>query len=139
MQFLVIGATGYVGRNVVAAGIRAGHEVIAHVRPESATGDRAAAELVAAGARVVRTAWTPEAWYRYLDAHPPGQIFLTLGTTAARARKARKAGAPDASQAAVDLGLTMLVVGVAKTATPEAGLIYLSALSASARPSRLHC
>ena len=132
MQFLVVGATGYVGRNIVVAGLRAGHEVIAHVRPESPTGDRAAAELVSAGARVVRTAWTAEAWYRYLEAHPPGRIFLTLGTTASRARQARKAAAPDASQAAVDLGLTMLAVGAAKTATPETGLVYLSALGASA-------
>lgn len=131
MQLLVIGATGYVGRSVVSVAAPAGHDVIAHVRPESAAGDRAAAQLVATGARVIRTPWRGEAWYRYLEAHPPERILLALGTTAPLARRARQSGAPDASQSAVDLGLTMMLIGVAKSASPEAGLIYLSALGAS--------
>lgn len=131
MRFLVIGATGYVGRNVVSEAVRVGHDVVAHVRPDSAAGDRAAANLVAVGARVVRIAWTPEAWYRYLEANPPERIFLLLGTTASRARAAARSGTADASQSAIDLGLTMMAVGIARTAAPEAGLVYLSALGAS--------
>jgi uncharacterized protein YbjT (DUF2867 family) len=132
MQFLVIGATGYVGRNVVTRAALAGHDVVAHVRPESAAGDRAAAGFVAAGARVVRISWAPEAWYRYLEANPPDRIFLLLGTTAAKARSAARSGATDASQSSVDLGLTMMAIDTARTASPEAGLVYLSALGASA-------
>jgi uncharacterized protein YbjT (DUF2867 family) len=132
MRVLVIGATGYVGRSLVASAARAGHEVIAHVRPESPTGDRAAAQLVAAGARVVRTPWTGEAWYRYLEANPPDRIVLALGTTSSRARAASRTGGADASQSAVDLGLTMMLVNAARTAAPETGLVYLSALGASA-------
>jgi uncharacterized protein YbjT (DUF2867 family) len=132
MRFLVIGATGYVGRSLVGLAASAGHEVVAHVRPDSPTGDRAAADLVAAGARVVRTAWTGEAWYRYLEANPVERIVLALGTTSSRTRAASRVGAANASQAAVDLGLTMMLLTAARTAAPEAGLVYLSALGASA-------
>lgn len=132
MRFLVIGATGYVGRNVVAEAVRLKHEVVAHVRPGSASADRAAADLVAGGARVVRTAWAPESWYRAFEADPPERVFLLLGTTAAKVKVALRAGEGDASQTAIDLGLTMMAVGIARVASPEAGLIYVSALGASA-------
>jgi uncharacterized protein YbjT (DUF2867 family) len=132
MRMLVVGATGYVGRHVVRVARAAGHDVVAHVRPGSSQGDRAGAALVADGARVIRTAWTPDAWYRTLEAESPARIFLLLGTTAARARAAKADGAPDASQSAIDLGLTTLLLGVARAASPEAGLVYLSALGASA-------
>ena len=129
---LIIGATGYVGRNVVRVASSAGHDVLAHVRPDSAAADRTAAEFVAAGARVVRTPWKADAWYRALEAAPPDRIFLLLGTTAARAKAAAASGAPDASQSAIDLGLTMMALSAARTASPEAGLVYLSALGAAA-------
>ena len=41
------------------------------------------------------------------------------------------AGAPDASQTTIDQGLTLMALGAARTASPEAGVIYLSALGAS--------
>jgi uncharacterized protein YbjT (DUF2867 family) len=132
MRMMIAGATGYVGRHVVTEARKAGHDVLAHVRPGSANGDRAAAELVAAGARVVRTPWTPDAWFRQLELEPPDRVFLLLGTTAQRAKLAKSAGGADASQGAIDLGLTMLVIGTARVASPEAGLVYLSALGASA-------
>lgn len=131
MRFLVVGATGYVGRNVVRVAVRAGHEVVAHVRPDSASGDRAAAALVAAGARVVRTAWHADAWAALLGHELPDRIFLLLGTTAARTKASAAAGGPDASQSAIDYGLTHLVHVAAGTAAPAAGLLYLSALGAS--------
>ncbi len=130
MRMLIAGATGYVGRNVAAEAVRAGHDVLAHVRPDSASGDRASAELVALGARVVRTPWTTEAWYRLIDAERPERLFLLLGTTAARAKVAAATGI-DASQQAVDLGLTMLAIAAARMAAPETGLVYLSSLGAS--------
>jgi uncharacterized protein YbjT (DUF2867 family) len=132
MQMLIIGATGYVGRSLVRQAVAAGHDVLAHVRPDSPAADRNAAGIVAAGARVVRTPWQGDAWYRALEEAPPDRIFLALGTTAARAKVAAAAGAPDASQSAVDLGLTMMALSAARTASPEAGLVYLSALGASA-------
>jgi uncharacterized protein YbjT (DUF2867 family) len=128
---LIVGASGYVGRHVVAAAAHAGHDVVAHVRPESPTGDRAAAELVGLGARVIRTPWAAEAWYRMLDAERPDRIFLLLGTTASRTRAARASGGPDASQSAIDKGLTLCAITAAKHAAPAAGLVYLSALGAS--------
>jgi uncharacterized protein YbjT (DUF2867 family) len=131
MRFLVVGATGYVGRNVVRAAALAGYEVVAHVRPESPSGDRAAAAFVAAGARVVRTAWNAAAWTTMLGDELPDRIFLLLGTTAARARASAAAGGPDASQSAVDYGLTHLAITAARTAAPGAGIVYLSALGAS--------
>ena len=130
MRLLIAGATGYVGRNVVAEALRAGHEVIAHVRPGSASGDAAAAGCSAAGARVVRTPWTAEAWCQQLVEDAPERLFLLLGTTAARTRAAARRGV-DASQQTVDLGLTMLAVTAARSVSPEIGLVYLSALGAS--------
>jgi uncharacterized protein YbjT (DUF2867 family) len=132
MRILVAGATGYVGRHVVRHAHRAGHDVIAHVRPDSSSGDRAAAELVADGARVVRTPWTPDAWFRQLEREPVDRVVLLLGTTARRATAARRSGQADASQRAIDLDLTMLAIGTARAASPEIGLVYLSALGASA-------
>lgn len=132
MRILVVGASGYVGRHAVAVARRAGHDVIAHVRPGSATGDRSAAALVAAGARVVRTPWQPPDWFRLLEAEAPDRIFLLLGTTARRASEAKRAGGQDASQTAIDLGLTTMVISTARTASPDTGLVYLSALGASA-------
>jgi len=129
---LIVGATGYVGRNVVTAARRAGHDVVAHVRPDSASGERDAATLVATGARVIRLPWTAEAWYRHLDPEMPDRFFLLLGTTAAREKQAAASGAGEASQTTVDLGLTMLAIDAARTASPGTGLIYLSALGASA-------
>lgn len=129
---LILGATGYVGRNVVRLARAAGHVVVAHVRPDSVAADRNAAEFVAAGARVVRTPWRGDAWYRALEASPPDRIFLALGTTASRAKAAAATGGPDASQSAIDLGLTMMALSAARTAAPEAGLVYISALGASA-------
>ena len=131
MRMLIIGATGYVGRHVVATARRAGHDVVAHVRPGSPGGDRAAAGFVGAGVRVVRTQWSAEAWYRSLESDPPDRVFLLLGTTAARARAAAASSAADASQEAVDLGLTMMVLTALRSAAPEAGVIYLSAIGAS--------
>jgi nucleoside-diphosphate-sugar epimerase len=132
MRLLVVGATGYVGRHVTAVARRAGHDVLAHVRPGSPTGDRAAAGFAASNVLVVRTPWSAEAWYRYLESDPPDRVFLLLGTTATRSRAAASAGAPDASQEAVDLGLTQMVLTALRSAAPEAGVIYLSAVGASA-------
>jgi nucleoside-diphosphate-sugar epimerase len=129
---LVAGATGYVGRNVVAEARRRGHDVLAHIRPGSAAGDRAAAEFAQLGARVVRTAWLPDAWHELLARETPDRLFLLLGTTATRAKAAAASGGPDASQGAIDLGLTVMAMTAAHTAAPQAGLIYLSSLGASA-------
>ncbi len=131
MRMMIAGATGYVGCHVAAESVRAGHDVVAHVRSGSTSGDRDAAALVAAGARAVRTPWTADDWYALLDAEMPDRLFLLLGTTAARA-KAAATGGVDASQRAVDLGLTMLAVDAARAVSPAIGHVYVSALGASA-------
>jgi uncharacterized protein YbjT (DUF2867 family) len=53
------------------------------------------------------------------------------GTWSARARTAASAGGPDATQSAIDYGLTLLAISAARIATPAAGLVYASALGAS--------
>jgi uncharacterized protein YbjT (DUF2867 family) len=127
---LVIGATGYVGMHLVRTGCALGGRVVAHVRPDSASGDARAEELASLGASVERTEWTESAMREMLGNVQPTVIYLLLGTTAARAKAAASVGG-DASQQAVDLGLTMLLIDAAREVCPAAGLIYLSALGAS--------
>lgn len=132
MRMLISGATGYVGRHVVTEARRRGHEVIAHIRPNSSSGDVRAAAFEALGAIVARTEWTPDAWTALMAAQRPDRLFLLLGTTASRAKAAKASGGSDASQGAIDLGLTVLAMTAVLTASPDTGILYLSALGASA-------
>jgi uncharacterized protein YbjT (DUF2867 family) len=130
MTALVFGATGYVGNHLVRVVRTAGGDVVAHIRPGSASGDVLAREFIAHGARVERTPWEADAIRALLTRVQPSVIYLLLGTTQARAKAAAGRG-EDASQQAVDLGLTMLVIESAAVACPTAGLVYLSAMGAS--------
>ena len=77
----VAGATGFVGRAVVAALRERGVEVIAHVRPGSAREADWRARFAELGAEVDTTAWEPAAMTATLAARAPTHVFFLIGTT----------------------------------------------------------
>ena len=128
----VAGATGFVGRQVVAQLAARGRQVVAHVRPDSsqlAVWQRRFAEL---GAQTDATPWQLPAMTARLAELRPAQLFLCLGTTARRARTDQLAGNP---YELVDYGLTRLMVDAAaavakQDATYAPRLVYLSSMGA---------
>ena len=126
VRAFVAGATGYVGREVVAALRVAGVETWAHVRPDSARLAEWQARFGALGAAVDTTPWTAEAMSARLPALAPTHVFALLGTTQARARAAAARG-ERADYEAVDYGLTMLLLRAAQAVVPAPRFVYLSA------------
>lgn len=124
----VAGATGYVGREVVAALRAAGVETWAHVRPDSSRLDEWRERFGVLGAQVDVTAWDAEAMRERLAALAPTLVFALLGTTRARARAATRAGAPPADYEAVDYGLTAMLLRATRAVEPAPRFIYLSSV-----------
>jgi len=87
----VAGATGYVGREVVAALRAAGVETWAHVRPDSPRLREWRERFGALGAQVDVTAWDAVAMRDRLTTLSPTVVFALLGTTQARASAAARA------------------------------------------------
>jgi len=133
-RVFVAGATGYTGRSLVEACARRGIPTVAHVRPDSAGGaewERLFAEM---GAAVDRTPWERPAMTATLARLRPTHVFILLGTTRARSRRAARAGRTE-TYATVDLALPMLLVDAAEDAAAadpalRPRLVYLSSLGA---------
>ncbi len=123
----VAGATGYVGREVVAALRAAGVETVAHVRPDSPRLAEWTRRFAALGATVDSTPWEEAPLRDRLVALTPTHVFALLGTTRARARAADQAGAPAADYEAVDYGLTAMLLRAAQAVGPRPRFVYLSA------------
>ncbi len=132
----IAGATGYTGRSLVAHARTTGRRVHAHVRPDSPRlaehRRRFEQEL---GAQVEVVAWDPDALQEALARVRPTEVYALLGTTKARAKAAAKAGAAPADYAAVDVGLTLMLMHACLKADLRPRFVYLSALGASADAS----
>jgi len=124
----VAGATGFVGRAVVAALVARGVRTVAHVRPDSKRLDHWRDHFAAAGAEVDTTGWQTEAMSQRLAALVPSHVFCLIGTTRDRARADRVEG--DIYEA-VDVGLTRIVAAAAAAVEPRPRLVYLSSVGAS--------
>lgn len=127
----VAGATGYTGREVVAALRARGVTTIAHIRPGSGSGARLGAGFRAQGAVVDETPWEPDAMRATLARHRPTLVFALLGTTRARAKREGLA----APYAEVDYGLTKILLDAAVAAAAAGAdlpprFVYLSAIGA---------
>ena len=130
MTAFVLGATGFVGREVVRQLCVRGTQVVAHVRPDSpqlATWQRRFAEL---GAELDATPWQASALAARLRALDPAQVYILIGTTRARARADAIAGN---IYEAVDLGLTQIAVEAARASERRPRLVYLSSVGADAK------
>ena len=127
----VAGATGYTGRAVVRVLRERGVTTIAHVRPDSPSLDRARADFARLGATTDTTVWDPTAIRETISRIQPTHVFALLGITTARARQRAATGAPPESYAAIDYGLTAILLEATRRAAPAARFIYLSSLGAS--------
>lgn len=126
----IAGATGYTGRALVSVARAAGHEVIAHIRPGSASGDACVPIFEAAGAIVDRTPWQNEALSQTLQRVQPTHVFSLLGTTRARGRAAARSGGPAETYQTVDRDLSLLLLHAAEDCSSRPRFVYLSSLGA---------
>jgi len=132
----VAGATGYTGREVVRVLIERGVVTTAHIRPDSPDLDRWRERFTQMGAETDKTSWDEAAMIRTLSRLKPSIVFSLLGTTKARIRReARSGGDPkDAGYAAVDYGMTAMLIRAAMAAGSHPRFVYLSATGVSPRP-----
>jgi uncharacterized protein YbjT (DUF2867 family) len=123
----VAGATGFVGRAVVARLVAQGVRTIAHVRPDSSRVDEWRARFTGEGAEVDTAAWTAAAIGERLRATGATHVFCLIGTTRGAAKKD---GIEGNIYEAVDLGLTRILVEAAQAAGTRPRFVYLSSVGA---------
>ena len=127
MTAFVLGATGFVGREVVRQLAVRATPVVAHVRPKSAA--EWAPKLEALGAKVDRSELDAGQLAKAIDAAGTKQLYILIGTTKSRA----KAESVDGDiYEKIDYGLTRIAVDAAQTSTVKLRLVYLSGLGADA-------
>src|SRR5688500_465177 len=109
MRAFIAGATGYTGQAVVRELTARGMETHAHVRPDSPSLETWRERFTSLGAFVDCTPWTLDAMGDTIGRIRPRVVFALLGTTRARAKQ-DTSGAVTASYAAVDYGLTRMLL-----------------------------
>jgi NADH dehydrogenase len=127
MTAFVLGATGFVGREVVRQLCVRGTPVVAHVRPDSSKLADWQARLGELGATVDTTAWDAAALAARLREVAPAQLYILIGTTRSKAKTDAIAG--DIYEQ-VDLGLTRVAVEAARASEQQPRLVYLSSVGA---------
>lgn len=127
MTAFVLGATGFVGREVVRQLCVRGAKTFAHVRPDSRQLESWRARFAELGAEVDTTAWDAAALAaRWRDLRPD-QVYILIGTTRSKAKSDAVAGN---IYEAVDLGLTRIAVEAARASEVQPRLVYLSSVGA---------
>jgi uncharacterized protein YbjT (DUF2867 family) len=125
----VLGATGFVGREVVRQLCVRGGKPYAHVRPDSSKLDEWRAKFAELGAEVDATPWEVAAMAARLRELAPAQIYILIGTTRG---KAKADGVGGDIYEAVDYGLTKIAVDAARASEIKTRLVYLSGIGADA-------
>ena len=130
MTAFVLGATGFVGREVVRQLCVRGGKPWAHVRPDSKSLAEWRTKFGELGAEVDTTAWdAPALAVRFRELRP-AQVYVLIGTTRNKAKS-------DAVQGniyeAVDLGLTKLAVEAARASEVKPRIVYLSSVGADSK------
>jgi uncharacterized protein YbjT (DUF2867 family) len=127
----VLGATGFVGREVVRQLCVRATPVVAHVRPDSLKVSEWRQRFAKLGATIDTSPWDAIALAQALDRAGATELYILIGTTRGRA----KADGVDGDiYERVDYGLTKLAVDAARAMQNPAKprLVYLSGLGADA-------
>jgi uncharacterized protein YbjT (DUF2867 family) len=132
MTALVLGATGFVGREVVRQLCVRGAKAVAHVRPDSKSLDTWRTKLEGFGATVDTTPWEIEAMAARLRTIEPAQIYVLIGTTRSRAKADAVAGN---IYEAIDVGLTRIAIAAALASERRPRIVYLSSVGADPKAS----
>ncbi|MBV8763013.1 MAG: NAD(P)H-binding protein [Deltaproteobacteria bacterium] len=129
MTAFVLGATGFVGREVVRQLCVRGVKTFAHVRPDSKQLAEWRARFGELGAEVDTTAWDAPAMAARFREVRPAQVYVLIGTTRSKA----KADSVEGNiYEAVDLGLTKIAVEAARASETQPRIVYLSSVGADA-------
>ena len=129
MTAFVLGATGFVGREVVRQLCVRGTKTLAHVRPDSSKVGEWRTKFGELGAEVDTTAWDVAALAARWRELAPAQIYVCIGTTRNKAKSDNVEG--DIYEK-VDLGLTKLAVDAARASETKPRFVYLSSVGADA-------
>jgi uncharacterized protein YbjT (DUF2867 family) len=134
-RVFIAGATGYTGRHLVRICAERGLHTVAHVRPDSPRLAEWRREFGTVDAEVDETPWEDAAMRETLRRRRPTHLFMLLGTTRARSRRAQQAGGPVETYDTVDYALPHLLIEAARElarddATLRPVLVYLSAVGA---------
>jgi len=128
-RILVVGATGYVGQELVRQSCQEGLKTYAHVR-ESERAERHCLRLSEFGAQPIVSTWEKEAISKVLRDLRPTVIFSLLGTTKSSAKSEEIEG--DIYDR-IDYGLTSILIGESSVLPEKPRVVYLSSIGASQR------
>ena len=127
-RLLVFGSTGYTGQGLVTVARTRRLETHAHIRPGSPSAQRLLPRFRAMDVHVHEVSWTPSTVAELVRSVEPTQVFCLLGTTRKKA-----AASPNADYAAVDVGMTLMVVDAVEGMQQPARLVYLSSMGVHER------
>ena len=127
-RLLVFGATGYTGQSVVTLARQRKLETHAHLRPDSPSAERLLPHFEALDVKTHRVQWTPRSIAELIRSVEPTHVFSLLGTT-----KKKAAAHDNADYAAVDVGMTLMVVDAVAAMPKPARLVYLSSYGVNAK------
>jgi NADH dehydrogenase len=126
----VLGATGFVGREVVRQLGARKTPTVAHIRPDSMRISDWRQKFAKSGATIDTSPWDAGAIAQGLDKAKATELYILIGTTRKRAAAERLDG--DIYEQ-IDYGLTRLAVEAATASTAKPRLVYLSGLGADAK------
>lgn len=127
MTAFVLGATGFVGRELVRQLCVRGTAVIAHVRPDSSSLEKSRVMFTAFGATVDTTPWDTAALAARFRETTPAQVYILIGTTRHAAKRDHIEGN---IYEKVDLALTRIAVDAARASELQPRIVYLSSVGA---------
>jgi uncharacterized protein YbjT (DUF2867 family) len=127
MSAFVLGATGFVGREVVRQLCVRGTRTIAHVRPDSARLDDWRKRFGELGAEVDATPWDAAQLGARVRAVVAEELYVLIGTTRSKAKSDQVQG--DIYEA-IDLRLTQIAVDAARASEVAPRVVYLSSIGA---------
>ena len=130
MTAFVLGATGFVGREVVRQLCVRATPTVAHVRPDSSKLSDWRKRFAKQGATIDTSPWHADALAQGLDRANASELYILIGTTRGRAKAENLDG--DIYEQ-IDYGLTKLAVEAARMSNAKPRLVYLSGMGADAK------